>query len=235
MKTFPLIASALLALLSGCASVSVTGVRQHAEAPRPPARFYVADFDTRGGQWNITSKSRSQDQFRQETANALAEHLTANLNAYLGPAQRVGRSRSVPSDGWLITGRFIRVNEGSPAARMIVGLGAGGSKMETETLVLDGASGGRAVLQFATTGGSNAMPGMIMSSGPTGAVSNLIQQANRGVRDDTKRTARMITASLAEYMVNRGWVEEARLKTKRPGQFQLLQPQGAKPKRSVRQ
>ncbi len=235
MKTFPLIASALLALLSGCASVSVTGVRQHAEASRPPARFYVADFDTRGGQWNITSRSRSADQFRQETANALAEHLTANINAYLGPARRIGRSRSVPSDGWLITGRFIRVNEGNPAARMIVGLGAGGSKMETETVVIDGFSGGRPVLQFATTGGSNAMPGMIMSSGPTGAVSNLIQQANRGVRDDTKRTARMITASLAEYMVHRGWLEEARLKAKRPGQFQLLQPQGAKPKRSVRQ
>lgn len=226
MKKFPLIASALLALLSGCASVSVVGVRERAEAARPPARFYVADFDTRYGDWNITSQSRTHEQYRRETANALAENLTANLNAYLGPARRVGNARRAPADGWLITGRFIRVSEGSPAARIIVGLGAGGSKMETETIVIEGASG-RPVLQFATTGGSNAMPGMIVSSGPAGAVSNAVQQAGRGVRDDTKRTARMITASLTEYMVHRGWIDEARLKVKHPGEFQLLQPQGA--------
>lgn len=232
MKTFPLVASAILALFSGCASVSVTGVRQHAEAVRRPAQFYVANFDTRGGQWNITSRSRTPEQFKQETANALADALTANMNAYVGPTRRVGNTRAVPADGWLITGRFIRVSEGNPAARIIVGLGAGGSKMETETVVLDGASRGRPVLQFATTGGSNAMPGMIISSGPAGAVSNAVQQATRGVRDDTKRTARMITASVAEAMVQRGWLESARLKTKQPGKFQILQPQGT-PHRAV--
>ncbi|MHA3771031.1 DUF4410 domain-containing protein [Verrucomicrobiota bacterium sgz303538] len=232
MKTFPLVASAILALFSGCASVSVTGVRQHAEAVRRPAQFYVANFDTRGGQWNITSRSRTPEQFKRETANALADALTANMNAYVGPTRRIGNTRAVPADGWLITGRFIRVSEGNPAARIIVGLGAGGSKMETETVVLDGASGGRPVLQFATTGGSNAMPGMIISSGPAGAVSNAVQQATRGVRDDTKRTARMITASVAEAMVQRGWLESARLKTKQPGKFQILQPQGT-PHRAV--
>jgi hypothetical protein len=212
----------------------VTGVRQDAQPKAKPARFYVADFDTRGGQWNVTSRTRTPEQFRGETANALADALVANLSAYLGPAQRVGNSRGVPRDGWLITGRFIRVNEGNPAARIVVGLGAGGSKMETETIVLDGTAGGRKVLQFGTTGGSNAMPGMIISSGPGGVVTNALQQAGRGVRDDTKRTARMITASLAETMQQRGWIDNARLKTKRPGQFQILQPQGTPKSRNTR-
>jgi hypothetical protein len=191
-----------------------------------PTQFYVANFETRGGQWNVTSRSRSERQFQKETADALAEALTATLNTYVGPARRVGTSRSVPPNTWLISGRFLRVSEGNPAVRIIVGLGAGGSKMETEAIILDGSAGGRPVMQFATTGGSNAMPGMLASTGPGGVVTNAVQQAYRGVRDDTKRTARMITASIAEYMEKRGWITEARLKTKRPGQFQLLQPQG---------
>jgi hypothetical protein len=234
MKMLPLLVSAVIVLLSGCASVSVTGVKRNAQPGAKPAQFYVANFDTRGGQWNVTSRSRTPEQFRAETSDALAEALVSNISAYLGPAHRVGNSRSVPRDGWLVTGRFIRVSEGNPAARVIVGLGAGASKMETETIVLDGTAGGRPILQFGTTGGSNAMPGMIISSGPAGAVSNAVQQANRGVRDDTKRTARMITASLAETMQQRGWLESARLKTKRPGQFQLLQPQGTPKTRAAR-
>ena len=35
----------------------------------------------------------------------------------------------------------------------------------------------------------------------------------------------MITGSIAEYMAERGWIDEVRLKAKRPGEFQLLQPQ----------
>ena len=226
MKLPPLAFLGFLILFSGCASVSVTGVKNHREGGAEPARFYVADFETRGAQWKITSRSRTAEQFKRERADALAEELTKNINANLGPARRVGSSRVVPPDGWLITGRFIRVSEGNPAARIIVGLGAGGTKLETETVVLDGTAGGAPILQFGTTGGSNAMPGMIMSSGPTGAVSNAVQQMNKGLKDDTKRTARMITASLAEYMLQRGWIDRARIKPKRPGQFQLLQPQG---------
>lgn len=222
----PILCAASVLVFSGCASVSVTNVNKRGEGNARPARYYVADFETDEGQWNITSRSRTDEQYKKEVANALAETLTANINAYLGPAQRVGNSRAVPRDGWLVTGRFIRVNEGSPAARIIVGLGAGGSKLETETVVLDGTGRGNAILQFGTTGGSNAMPGAIISSGPGGVVSNAVQQANRGIKDDTKRTARMITASLAEYMVQRGWLDNAPLKPKRPGQFQLLQPQG---------
>jgi hypothetical protein len=225
MKTSLLLASAAFSLLFvGCASVSVTGERRQAEAAQRPSIIYVQDFDTGQGEWKVTSRSRSEAQFRAEVANLLSEALVASLNANVGPAQRISGARSAPPGSWLVTGRFIRVSEGSPAARMIVGLGAGGSKMETETLVFDSAVRGRPFLRFATTGGSNAMPGMIISSGPTGAVSNIIQQANRGTRDDAKRTARMITASIAEYLAQRGWLSETRVKVKRPGKFQLIQP-----------
>lgn len=216
------VAAAAVLSFTGCSSVSVTGKRQTAGAQKP-AVIYVENYDTGSGEWNVTSRSKTSAQFRRDTADGLSQALVTSISRYLGtPAQRTS-GRSVPPGSWLVTGRFIRVNEGNPAARMILGLGAGGSKMETETLVYDGSAPRSPFLRFGTTGGSNAMPGMIISSGPVGAVANLAQQSSRGVRDDTKRTARMVTASLGEYMSDRGWIDSAGLKTKKPGQFQLLQ------------
>jgi hypothetical protein len=115
------------------------------------------------------------------------------------------------------------VSEGNPAGRIIVGLGVGGTKLETETTVIDGRVHGP-ILHFATTGGSNATPGMILSSGPGSAVVTGVTQAMRGVSDDAKRTSRQITAELAEYEVEKGWMKTTDLKVKRPGEYQLLQP-----------
>jgi hypothetical protein len=218
--------AAAVFFLTGCASVSVRGTQRRAEAAQRPAVIHVANFDTSSGDWKITSRSKTLPEFKADVSNLLAEALTAQLNAHVAPARRAPDARTAPPGGWLLTGRFTRVNEGALAARMLVGLGAGGSKMETETLVFDSATPGGPFLRFATTGGSNAMPGMLISSGPGGVVTNALQQANKGTRDDTKRTARMITASVAEYMAARGWSSNPSLKVKRPGSFQLLQPQG---------
>lgn len=225
MKLFPLCAAAVVLSLTGCASISVKNVdKRAARVPGPPAVIYVADFETHGGDWKITSISRQTEQYKAEVADILAKELTADLSAFLKvPVQRVGRSRAVPPNGWLVTGRFTRVSEGNPAERIIVGLGWGGSKLETETTVLDGRVHGP-FLHFATTGGSNAIPGMLLSSGPGSAVVTGVTQAMKGVHDDAKRTSRQITASLAEYEVEKGWIKTTSLKVKRPGEYQLLQP-----------
>jgi Domain of unknown function (DUF4410) len=38
---------------------------------------------------------------------------------------------------WLVTGEFVRVTQGSRALRGLVGLGAGGTKLETAVRVYD--------------------------------------------------------------------------------------------------
>lgn len=80
--------------------------------------------------------------------------------------------------------------------------------METEVEVFDLAvSRTKPFLRFKTTGGSNAMPGMITSGGPgVGTAYNMIYQANSGVTDDSARTSRMITGALSEYYVQHGWL-----------------------------
>jgi hypothetical protein len=225
MKLFSLCAAAAILSLTGCASISVKNVEKRAaRVATPPAVIYVADFDTSGGDWKITSISRNHEQYKAEVASILAKELTADLHAFLKvPVQHVGRARVAPPNSWLVTGRFTRVSEGSPAGRIIVGLGVGGTKLETETTVIDGRVHGP-ILHFATTGGSNATPGMILSSGPGSAVVTGVTQAMRGVSDDAKRTSRQITAELAEYEVEKGWMKTTDLKVKRPGEYQLLQP-----------
>jgi Domain of unknown function (DUF4410) len=109
--------------------------------------------------------------------------------------------------------------------RMIVGLGAGGSKMETSVEVFDlAAGGGKPFMHFSTTGGSNAMPGLITSGGPgVGAVYSMIHAAAVGTTDDAARTSRMIAGALSEYYGERGWIPKDEVfKIKKPGEYQLI-------------
>ena len=217
--------SASLVLLSGCASVSVRNVTQRAESVRKPTTISVADFKTGGGSWKITSRTFDRAEFKRRLASALTADLVKNLHRFVGPAVFLSSEKSPPPGSWVVTGRFTRVEEGSPLGRIIVGLGVGASKVETETAVAQAADPGRPFLGFATTGGSNAMPGAALNTNPLSVVTTGIGQLKLGMRDDTNRTAKMITAAIAHYLTQRGWLAKERVKPKTPGQYQLLQPQ----------
>src|SRR3954466_15436980 len=104
MKLFPLCAAAAILSLTGCASISVKNVEKRAaRVPGPPAVIYVADYETSGGNWKITSISRKPEQFKAEVADILAKELVADLHAFLRvPVQRAGRARVAPPNGWLV-------------------------------------------------------------------------------------------------------------------------------------
>jgi hypothetical protein len=194
----------LLGGLVGCASV---GVRNPAQAANPklPKQIFVADFDTSKGTFHV---SRSGDQLvtlQQKTANVLANYLVADLSKSVVPASRQDGSRKTRTDAWIITGEFVRVNEGSRALRGLIGAGAGGTKMETIVRVYDLSHLSKEpVLQFETSGGSNAEPGAVLG-GMFGALPNALRNAGaRGVTDDTARTAREITAMVADYYAKNG-------------------------------
>jgi hypothetical protein len=213
-------------LLSACSSVSVKDYTHTGTAARP-SRIYVAPFDTTTTSVNIgRDKSKTKTPiFKQAAATLLADYTVKNVSKHVAPASKVASAAEAPRSGWLVTGRFTRINSGNRGMRMIVGLGAGGSKMETSVEVFDLAKGrDKPFMRFSTSGGSNAMPGLITSGGPgVGAAYSMIYAAGSGMTDDAARTSRMITGALSEYFGERGWTPRSQVfKVKKPGEYQLV-------------
>jgi len=189
----------------GCASVGVRNPAQATGNPKLPKQIFVADFDTSRGVFRVNRSGDELVTLQEKTANVLTDYLVSDLSKSVIPATRQSGSRRTRADAWLITGEFVRVNEGSRALRGLIGLGAGGTKMETVVRVYDLSHLSKEpVLQFETSGGSNAEPGAVVG-GMFGALPNALRNAGaRGVTDDTARTAREITAMVADYYAKNG-------------------------------
>jgi hypothetical protein len=241
---FRLLACVLLSgfLLSflGCASISVKPQESDAapHSKKKPRVLVVKDF-TFPRQTSIRV-DRSGDRltaFEQKTQTLLRQELVHALGRYGIPVTVAATSQEVRAlrkrqPAWLVTGEFTRVNQGSRALRIAVGLGAGGTKMDTTTEVYDLSlrSRQRPLFAFSTTGGSNAQPGLIASVGPlapTTVPSLLISIAGKGAHglsEDTKRTARVIAAYVSEQLDARGYLPPGKKagRAKRPGEFKVF-------------
>jgi hypothetical protein len=198
-------AAGLLWGLAGCASVGVRNPAQTTGNPKLPKQILVADFDTSKGVFHVNRSGDELVTLQEKTANVLADYLVSDLSKSVIPATRQDGSRRTRADAWLITGEFVRVNGGNRALRGLLGLGAGGTKMETVVRVYDLSHLSKEpVLQFETSGGSNAEPGAV-AGGLFGALPNALRNAGaRGVTDDTARTARQITAMVGDYYAKNG-------------------------------
>lgn len=172
----------LAVVMSGCASVKTrpAGASSETTRLRRPAVIHVQPFATTGGMWQ---KSASSPERRLEIRDWLTGRLLLHLSS-LAPTH-VLDAEATPSTGWLVAGRFLRVNPGSRVARMFLGgVGAGASKLETRVDVFDLAvSDAEPMVSFTTTGGSNLAVGL------PGAMA--------ATDDDVDRTAREIHAFLA--------------------------------------
>ena len=217
-----------LVFLSSCASVSVRSEQRTTAKPvHKPAKIYVANFSTAQGIYKIAgAESKDPEAFKKKIADLLAKYVTKGVSDHVAPAEQTASTRGLPRNGWLITGEFLRVNTGSRVLRAGVGLGAGGSKMETRVSVIDLAGNGHPFLTFNTTGGSNAMPGLLESTSPWGAAISMTAQAMMGVTDDSARTSRMIAGELNTYLIERGWLSKDKAySVKKLGHYQLVHEQ----------
>jgi hypothetical protein len=203
MKFFSQLLLFGLAVFSiGCASVSVrrAAFRPGPKPPTTPEKIYVRPFVLQG--LRVDRKGADLDAMAKEFQSAFSNKLAVRLSKNIAPAQAIGADAPVPrSNTWLVEGRFERLHQGSRALRAVFGWGLGGTKMECVTRVYDMRQARRepfAVIE--TTGGSNAEPGAVFG-GPFGAVPRLVATSiTSGVTADSRRTARMITAALSEYL-----------------------------------
>ncbi|MEX1119671.1 MAG: DUF4410 domain-containing protein [Terrimicrobiaceae bacterium] len=211
-----------LLFVSGCSSVSVMESQFYPPDKKfaAPPRIYVKPYTFAEGSLRVDRKGEKLQTFQNEVSVQMAERLVPRLTTHIAPTSILEVSDSkLPKLSWVLEGEFTKINQGSRALRSIVGFGLGGTKMEATTKVYQVGTGKKRELMalIRTSGGSNAEPGAI-AGGVFGAGPRAILRAvTSGVSPDSKRTARMITATLSERLVADGaTLPGPALRAKRP-------------------
>jgi hypothetical protein len=195
-------------LLAGCASVSVKEEKWTRQRVVLPERIYVADYEVPEEALDVDRSGEALESFRRQKAENFTAVLCERIGKRIAPAVPLDEGARPEKGSWVVEGRFLRVNQGSRLLRSLVGLGAGGTKMDARTTVsaVDARGAKRMIAEIETTGGSNAEPGMLTVPTPIGGgIRALVSLAKTGVTADQLRTARMITAALAEKLEAQGY------------------------------
>ena len=191
--------------LASCASVSVQDAHEISTTPiKMPEKIYVQKFSMDGAKVEIDKQGKELEEYKQAVVDLLHTRLVDRLPE-IAPVEEY-KGGPLPTEGWLIQGKFTWVNHGTKAARVLVGFGLGATKMETEVEVTELATENpRKVLALKTTGGSNAEPGLAGSlvtpgAGVSEAVAGSAAGAAISFPEDALRTAREIRNYLVDYI-----------------------------------
>jgi Domain of unknown function (DUF4410) len=199
---------------SACASVTVKNVdaSQGRKPTAAPKTYYVVPFSTAGANVKEHPMRKNPGQLANEVQSLISTSLVSEISSTLGPAKLVSSPTAAGRNGWLITGDITRINEGSRILRMAIGLGAGGTKVETRVRVTNLPASNQPFLSFNTTGGSGAEPGAATNPIPFSSAPTALLAMKTGITDDANRTGRMINAAIADYQVQRGWLAPEKVK-----------------------
>lgn len=212
-------------VLSGCASVSVDKRQRDEAKVVNPKRIYVQAFTGSREAFRVDRKEKDLRGFRRDFTALLQSATVERVTKKLVPAVPLAAG-DIPAreDAWLVTGRYVRVNQGSRALRTVVGFGMGGTKLETEVTVWDlGGKKPRPFLTFRTTGGSGAQPGVALGLiAPNLWLLSLdtVAHLGPGLSFDVIRTSRQIVAALSESMAQDGFIPREKVyRSKRRGSW----------------
>jgi hypothetical protein len=185
---------------------------------------------------DLFRRSSTDEERRIEIGRAVAASLSGQtlkrLNKVGLVASRIPNDSniSVQDNILLVTGRLINADEGNRLTRIALGLGAGGSKLDTEVHVFRVAHGERAeVLAFTTHADSGKMPGLVPSLG----VGELVLGPITGLREAknlasggqkiystqidrlASKTGDQVARYLSQYSAEEGWIPRDRAKSVR--------------------
>jgi hypothetical protein len=170
--------------------------------PNPP-HIYIGPFDTSTGKWLVGREGAELNNFKQDFQSNF-QHQLQNRLMKLAPTEPRWVD-NLPDHGWLITGEFVTVFQGSRALRTTLGTGFGETTLQCNVYVYDlDVSKTQYVLAFRTgvpdqkddTGaGSGSLPSGLTAPDPV----SMSLALGSGLKLDTTRTCREITAYLAPY------------------------------------
>ncbi len=173
-----------------------------------------------------TSDERELEVGRQ-VADRMAADLVAGIRELGVDAVRADRSTTVAANALLVTGQFLNLDEGNRLRRLVIGFGAGASKVDTSVQVLTRTtSGDRTVLEFTTHADSGKMPGAAVTMGAGaaaqgGATAGMAAahvaiggaKAYRSTLDAMAgRSADQAVAYLSEFFGKQGWIPPDKVK-----------------------
>jgi hypothetical protein len=187
--------------LSGCGSIHTAPLPSATVrlTPNPP-HIYVAPFDTSTAKWMVGREGTDLYYFKQQFQTYFARQLETRLTK-LAPTE-LRWVDDLPDHGWLVAGQFVTVDQGSRALRTAIGAGFGETTLQTNVYVYDlDVSKTQYVLAFRTGVPSpDNTTGAGSGSAPNAPdpISTMIALGS-GLKLDTTRTCREITAYLAQY------------------------------------
>jgi hypothetical protein len=236
----PLLLWAALAFAAsfGCASTQVTTTEQYGGRLPRPERILVYRFATSPDEvrldhsptvvaaWKAQgiSATSEQRQVGHAVADALADNLVRKIRELGLPAERA--DGPLPEDErptLAIDGQFLAISEGSRAERVVIGLGAGRSDVQTAVQVTEVVRGGRRqVDQFNVDAKSGRKPGVAETMGAGAAAGDLAVSAavsaagavgseafGANVEADARRTADKVASVLETFFARQGWIAAA--------------------------
>lgn len=225
-----------------------------ARGERRPARIVVREFQFKpdnvaeshgivsqeAHKFSKTTAAERKEQIGKAAADALAQRLVNDFQG-LGFETVQSSAAAASGDELLVTGKFIDVDEGARLRRVVIGFGVGASKMDTQVEVYRVSAGARQkIMQFATHADSGKMPGAIVlapvgvaAAGGVTAAGAAAEGAVAGGKTYNSsaailadKTADQISAYLAHYFAERGWISPEKAKSEK---VNIVQPSTAGP------
>lgn len=166
------------------------------------------------------SESTERREVARKVADVLADTLVKKIQAMGLPAERVSEKvthAGVPTV--VIDGQFLAVDEGSRTKRVVIGLGAGKSKVRTAVQMYEVLPDATRLLDtFEVDAMSGSAPGMAETMGAGAAAGHLATSAavsvaksaaaekfGEDVDADARRTADKIARTLGTFFAREGW------------------------------
>jgi hypothetical protein len=150
----------------------------------------------------------------QKAAHDLSEDLVKQLQDLGFNAENLPAGAAPGGNALVINGKFLSADEGNRARRLIIGFGAGASKLETQVTVSNVTAGGtlNQLLSFQTYADSGKMPGAAVTMG-AGAAAQGASAATGAAKTYgsmlstlADKTSKQINAYLSQYFASQGWI-----------------------------
>ena len=157
----------------------------------------------------------------QKAAHDLSEDLVKQLQDLGFNAENLPIGTAPGGNALVINGQFLSADEGNRARRLIIGFGAGASKLETQVTVSNVTAGGtlNQLLSFQTYADSGKMPGAAVTMGAgaaaqgasaattaAGAATGAAKTYGSMLSTLADKTSKQINAYLSQYFASQGWI-----------------------------